>query len=157
MSSYYKQPNTVTLPSIKLNKPDDLKEGNCASSTNRFDSCSVTHPQRNARSIQLPNISEFDSTVPSHAPIFRTTKKLRTSIQEDTPKKCHSCHSSETPEWRKGPFGPRTLCNACGLIWSKLYKQEQDKNLEKQKPYHQNNKASSSASSDKLTLSFLLS
>ncbi|RUS16422.1 hypothetical protein BC937DRAFT_91228, partial [Endogone sp. FLAS-F59071] len=23
-------------------------------------------------------------------------------------------------EWRKGPLGPRTLCNACGLIWAKL-------------------------------------
>lgn len=29
-------------------------------------------------------------------------------------------HSTETPEWRKGPMGPRTLCNACGLIWAKL-------------------------------------
>lgn len=28
--------------------------------------------------------------------------------------------STETPEWRKGPMGPRTLCNACGLIWAKL-------------------------------------
>ncbi|KAI8996783.1 hypothetical protein BDB01DRAFT_768478 [Pilobolus umbonatus] len=28
---------------------------------------------------------------------------------------CHSCNSCETPEWRKGPLGPRTLCNACGL------------------------------------------
>ncbi|RCH77810.1 hypothetical protein CU098_006962, partial [Rhizopus stolonifer] len=34
---------------------------------------------------------------------------------------------SETPEWRKGPSGPRTLCNACGLIWTKLRKQEKDK------------------------------
>ncbi|GAB5586646.1 hypothetical protein Unana1_01546 [Umbelopsis nana] len=33
---------------------------------------------------------------------------------------CHSCKSTETPEWRKGPMGPRTLCNACGLIWAKL-------------------------------------
>jgi hypothetical protein len=26
----------------------------------------------------------------------------------------------ETPEWRRGPLGPRTLCNACGLIYAKL-------------------------------------
>jgi len=25
----------------------------------------------------------------------------------------------ESPEWRKGPDGPKTLCNACGLRWSK--------------------------------------
>lgn len=29
--------------------------------------------------------------------------------------KCHSCGTTETPEWRRGPDGARTLCNACGL------------------------------------------
>lgn len=29
--------------------------------------------------------------------------------------KCHSCSTTETPEWRRGPDGARTLCNACGL------------------------------------------
>ncbi|CAO3685388.1 unnamed protein product [Rhizopus stolonifer] len=28
---------------------------------------------------------------------------------------CHSCGTTETPEWRRGPDGARTLCNACGL------------------------------------------
>ncbi|CAJ0748699.1 3658_t:CDS:2, partial [Entrophospora sp. SA101] len=31
------------------------------------------------------------------------------------PGRCHSCDISETPEWRRGPDGARTLCNACGL------------------------------------------
>ncbi|KAF9904825.1 hypothetical protein BX616_001165 [Lobosporangium transversale] len=34
--------------------------------------------------------------------------------------RCTSCNSVKTPEWRKGPLGPRTLCNACGLIWGKM-------------------------------------
>ncbi|KAJ8658245.1 hypothetical protein O0I10_005927 [Lichtheimia ornata] len=34
--------------------------------------------------------------------------------------RCHSCHTTETPEWRRGPDGARTLCNACGLHYSKL-------------------------------------
>lgn len=29
--------------------------------------------------------------------------------------KCHSCNTTDTPEWRRGPDGARTLCNACGL------------------------------------------
>lgn len=29
--------------------------------------------------------------------------------------RCHSCQTTETPEWRRGPDGARTLCNACGL------------------------------------------
>jgi hypothetical protein len=28
---------------------------------------------------------------------------------------CSHCQSSETPQWREGPDGRRTLCNACGL------------------------------------------
>lgn len=37
-----------------------------------------------------------------------------------TPGRCHSCHRVETPEWRRGPDGARTLCNACGLHYAKL-------------------------------------
>ena len=29
--------------------------------------------------------------------------------------RCHSCNRAQTPEWRRGPDGERTLCNACGL------------------------------------------
>ncbi|KAJ1973651.1 hypothetical protein H4R35_004006, partial [Dimargaris xerosporica] len=39
-----------------------------------------------------------------------------------TPGRCHSCNISETPEWRRGPDGARTLCNACGLHYAKLTK-----------------------------------
>lgn len=36
--------------------------------------------------------------------------------------KCMQCGSESTPEWRKGPDGARTLCNACGLFHNKLVK-----------------------------------
>jgi hypothetical protein len=36
------------------------------------------------------------------------------------PGRCHSCNRAETPEWRRGPAGARTLCNACGLHYAKL-------------------------------------
>lgn len=35
---------------------------------------------------------------------------------------CHHCGASETPEWRRGPNGARTLCNACGLFHAKMVK-----------------------------------
>lgn len=31
------------------------------------------------------------------------------------PGRCESCNRAETPEWRRGPNGAKTLCNACGL------------------------------------------
>jgi hypothetical protein len=49
---------------------------------------------------------------------------------------CLGCNATSTPEWRRGPLGmsraritmtilmadlgPRTLCNACGLVYAKL-------------------------------------
>ncbi|KAG0281013.1 hypothetical protein BGZ95_007383 [Linnemannia exigua] len=32
-------------------------------------------------------------------------------------KKCSYCDSVSTPMWRRGPNGPGTLCNACGVKW----------------------------------------
>ncbi|TEB33053.1 hypothetical protein FA13DRAFT_1708466 [Coprinellus micaceus] len=35
---------------------------------------------------------------------------------------CLGCGATSTPEWRRGPLGPRTLCNACGLVYAKMIK-----------------------------------
>lgn len=32
---------------------------------------------------------------------------------------CHNCNTKKTPQWRNGPQGDRTLCNACGLRYRK--------------------------------------
>ena len=32
---------------------------------------------------------------------------------------CTFCNETDTPMWRKGPEGPGTLCNVCGLIYAK--------------------------------------
>ncbi|KAI9221753.1 hypothetical protein BC828DRAFT_414593 [Blastocladiella britannica] len=52
---------------------------------------------------------------------------------------CHSCHVTETPEWRRGPDGRATLCNACGLHWAKIQRQRGD---------HNNNNNNAGAPSD---------
>ncbi|KAI4354635.1 hypothetical protein L6164_003483 [Bauhinia variegata] len=33
-------------------------------------------------------------------------------------KSCSHCESEETPLWRNGPLGPKTLCNACGVRYA---------------------------------------
>ncbi|GFP84234.1 gata transcription factor 11 [Phtheirospermum japonicum] len=30
-------------------------------------------------------------------------------------KRCAHCQVTKTPQWREGPLGPKTLCNACGV------------------------------------------
>lgn len=32
---------------------------------------------------------------------------------------CVNCGAHQTPQWRCGPYGPRTLCNACGVRYKK--------------------------------------
>lgn len=32
---------------------------------------------------------------------------------------CHRCQEKRTPQWRHGPDGPKTLCNLCGLLYTK--------------------------------------
>ncbi|KIW17650.1 hypothetical protein PV08_04845 [Exophiala spinifera] len=50
----------------------------------------------------------------------RDAKKHRRGQKAAPPGRCHSCNRAETPEWRRGPDGARTLCNACGLHYAKL-------------------------------------
>ncbi|XP_050373089.1 GATA transcription factor 1 [Argentina anserina] len=33
----------------------------------------------------------------------------------DMGRKCMHCGTDQTPQWRMGPHGPKTLCNACGV------------------------------------------
>ncbi|EFA75635.1 putative GATA-binding transcription factor [Heterostelium album PN500] len=37
---------------------------------------------------------------------------------------CRHCGTNDTPEWRRGPDGRKSLCNACGLHYSKTVKRE---------------------------------
>lgn len=55
------------------------------------------------------------------------TRRLSKIQQENKLKPqlfCQRCGITETPEWRKGPNGARTLCNACGLFHAKILKRD---------------------------------
>ncbi|ORY61009.1 uncharacterized protein BCR38DRAFT_50496 [Pseudomassariella vexata] len=45
-----------------------------------------------------------------------SSKRIHLSKEESS---CHKCGRTDTPEWRKGPEGPGTLCNVCGLLYAK--------------------------------------
>ncbi|KAL3684350.1 hypothetical protein R1sor_002372 [Riccia sorocarpa] len=42
----------------------------------------------------------------------KTGKKGQEALQ---PWRCLHCSTTRTPQWRAGPLGPKTLCNACGV------------------------------------------
>ncbi|KAL5222682.1 hypothetical protein ABZP36_027395 [Zizania latifolia] len=81
-------------------------------------------------------ISPAESAVSAHAfPIKKTSKpakkkdvppQAQTLIAQahsggSTPaaagegRRCLHCETDKTPQWRTGPMGPKTLCNACGV------------------------------------------
>lgn len=62
-----------------------------------------------------PKYSSGTSILSASAAYKRRRKQRKTT-------KCHECGTTETPEWRRGPDGARTLCNACGLYHAKLAK-----------------------------------
>lgn len=60
-----------------------------------------------------PTSTEPDKT--EMAPRRRGRKRKADAV-------CTQCSLTQTPEWRRGPEGVRTLCNACGLFYSKVIK-----------------------------------
>ncbi|XP_028778954.1 GATA transcription factor 9-like [Neltuma alba] len=42
-------------------------------------------------------------------------KKRESSNSDSSGRKCLHCAAEKTPQWRTGPMGPKTLCNACGV------------------------------------------
>ncbi|GAA6059034.1 hypothetical protein JCM10212_001259 [Sporobolomyces blumeae] len=47
-------------------------------------------------------------------------RKQKQKADGDSDLVCRDCGRTDSPEWRKGPDGPKTLCNACGLRYAKL-------------------------------------
>jgi hypothetical protein len=70
----------------------------------------------------------------NHVSTTERTIEVKWTAQEEIIKKkrkaephalvCHSCGVTTTPEWRRGPNGPKTLCNACGLHYAKIIKRQ---------------------------------
>ncbi|GLJ18208.1 hypothetical protein SUGI_0322100 [Cryptomeria japonica] len=42
-------------------------------------------------------------------------RRAEGGAQVQQPRRCTHCLSQRTPQWRAGPLGPKTLCNACGV------------------------------------------
>ncbi|XP_057454374.1 GATA transcription factor 9-like isoform X2 [Lotus japonicus] len=55
------------------------------------------------------------SDAPSQQQKVAPVKKREGLNTECTGRKCLHCGAEKTPQWRTGPMGPKTLCNACGV------------------------------------------
>ncbi|XP_019434042.1 PREDICTED: GATA transcription factor 8-like isoform X2 [Lupinus angustifolius] len=62
--------------------------------------CSGDHKKRKKIKLSLPSPPPADDTNQNGSQAVR---------------KCMHCEITKTPQWRAGPMGPKTLCNACGV------------------------------------------
>lgn len=54
-------------------------------------------------------------------------------INSEGKSSCKACGVNSTPEWRKGPGGKKSLCNACGLRYSRSTRRIRQKHEERKK------------------------
>lgn len=107
---------------------------------------SQKYSQPSPQPIEAQALMELEASVPFLDPIYRTAPPSQQKRQKPAalpvrlPKKeakrasrkkrvgedrqCLRCGNRQTPYWRRGPDGPATLCNACGLQWAKKKRKE---------------------------------
>lgn len=82
------------------------------------------------------------ATAPSSS-IFQSKK-----IEVEPERVCTQCGSTDTPLWRRGPHGPKSMCNRCGIRW----KRKEDKKAGK-KPNSNKKKKETTPKSKKIRTS----
>ncbi|XP_071690696.1 GATA transcription factor 11-like [Rutidosis leptorrhynchoides] len=106
--------------------PDSVLERGSSSSSNEKTTpvifrtgVSIPVKSRSKRSRPSP---VSGSNAWSKSPILIPTQKVKKKRRVLSPqqpvngtKKCSHCEITKTPQWREGPMGPKTLCNACGV------------------------------------------
>ncbi|XP_052200420.1 GATA transcription factor 8 isoform X2 [Diospyros lotus] len=75
----------------------------------------------------VPVASSESENFAESRPLTKKKKKVKLSApfgsvavetnqnQNQSVRKCMHCEITKTPQWRAGPMGPKTLCNACGV------------------------------------------
>ncbi|KZS94440.1 hypothetical protein SISNIDRAFT_453352 [Sistotremastrum niveocremeum HHB9708] len=73
------------------------------------------------KKLKIPGPREPSDTSPGPGAGLASGKRHQKEERREG-QSCKVCGATQTPEWRRGPLGPRTLCNACGLVYAKILK-----------------------------------
>lgn len=66
-------------------------------------------------STSYTHFNNIDTNTDPNPKSMKTTPSKKIEPTETSGRKCLHCASEKTPQWRTGPLGPKTLCNACGV------------------------------------------
>ncbi|GMI81856.1 GATA transcription factor 11 [Hibiscus trionum] len=94
----------LTLPSISsasfASRGSDYQFGSESESESHLTQRSAKKRQKKKKNLTL---------------LSSSSEIKKSSSQQPNVMKCMHCEITETPQWREGPMGPKTLCNACGV------------------------------------------
>jgi PAS domain S-box-containing protein len=99
--------------------PIGRQDESLASEHNAFDELKTT--RSSSWQYELRQLEKRNRALAEEVQALLVSKKKRKRrrgaglLQKD----CANCHTTNTPEWRRGPSGNRDLCNSCGLRWAK--------------------------------------
>ncbi|KZV51439.1 GATA transcription factor 12-like [Dorcoceras hygrometricum] len=112
-------PTNTTAPAAKAAKSTATDTSSSVTTTHSppiFSSdVSVPGKARSKRSRAAPCDWSSRLLLVSPSPNLQTTPSIKKQSAETPGRKCLHCASEKTPQWRTGPMGPKTLCNACGV------------------------------------------
>ncbi|EFA84076.1 STE20 family protein kinase [Heterostelium album PN500] len=123
-------PTNTTIPKTKSgNKQNVSTVSTTAAASTTTTSSSATPTNSTNTSKNFTGEVFFDDILHD-----KPRRRRRTVYSAKRNLRCHFCHVTETPEWRRGPDGDHTLCNACGLHYAKtLKKKNKDDQEEKER------------------------
>lgn len=99
-------PAALSVPLVRAPSSEDSSSVPSLSS-------SVSHPKKNPENEEMAPLPPLDPDPSVRLFVTGDMKERRGGAAPS--RRCQSCNRAETPEWRPGPDGARTLCNACGL------------------------------------------
>ncbi|KAF9362027.1 hypothetical protein BGX26_006544 [Mortierella sp. AD094] len=144
LSTYSEDPSEILGSGKQTANNNNNSNTNNASPTKRKSDVVI----ESQKSSKPKRPREQDEKAPSSKKATSGSKKSGASGLSSTSaqqKRCGYCDCTTTPMWRRGPNGPSTLCNACGVKW------KHGKILQDPNDTHQTQKPGSSMSTSSAT------
>ncbi|OBS24577.1 hypothetical protein FPOA_05119 [Fusarium poae] len=80
------------------------------------------HTERRRQSLKRNHVSRScfsEESASGQETVYSRHAKSEPAKASGSCRSCTFCNETDTPRWRQGPEGRRTLCNVCGLIYAK--------------------------------------